>query len=242
MHDTTQVEARRGRAAAARSRASRSARSRVASIASLLSRPRPSRVRVRVEHELEDAAVARADVEDRGSGSRSARAAPRCPGPGAARVRASAQVAVGELGVMPFVTHVSTYTRAGARAPDHRDPVAAHPVQHGEPAGQRARGPGVARRHACGSRVRCPARRRDRTPNLVATARATGEPVARLPGSCGHSAGRPGRLDRRSLVRRGEGRLRLGTRRARHEVAGGGRGRRRARARRVAAGGRRAGS
>ncbi len=114
-------------------------------------------------------------------------------------------------------------------ARDHRPPARAGPLQHRQPAGQRAAGDRVPRRLPARRGLRDRAARRRRGPAEpgrgpgARTAPATrSRPL--LPRPRRHGAGRPVRVEPRSLVRRGRRRLPLGPRRARHEVPGGRRG------------------
>ena len=106
--------------------------------------------------------------------------------------------------------------------------TSADPLQHGQPARQRARVPGVARGLSGGRRPRGRARRRRARaaePRRDAT-KGRGRPDARLPHPRRHRAGRQRGLERRPVGRRGPRRLPLRSRRARHEEPDRRRGRR----------------
>ena len=100
--------------------------------------------------------------------------------------------------------------------------AAAHPPQHGQPAGRRARAQEDAGRRCCAtpaSRSSCVGRTPER-PNLVARLRgARRRPGARAALARRHRPGRPRRVAARPLVGRPRRRRGLGPRRAGHEVA-----------------------
>ena len=107
----------------------------------------------------------------------------------------------------------------------------ARPLQHGQPSGQRARRDRVPRRIPEGRRPEDRASGRRRGPPEPRRGPRRGQrrrPHDGVPRPRRHCPRRPLRVDPRSLVRRRRRRLPVGSRRARHEVAGGrggGRGR-----------------
>ena len=108
---------------------------------------------------------------------------------------------------------------------------AADPLQHGQPARQRARGAGVPRRPprpppASSASCSAPSPSAPTSSRGCAATPGADGPDAVLPRPRRHGARRPGRVDARPVVGRPRRRLPLGARRARHEVAGRGRGRR----------------
>ena len=129
------------------------------------------------------------------------------------------------------------YDAAHARRPaggGRGRPGAARALQHGQPAGRRARGDRVARRlparggprgRAGGRRAGSPEPRR--APARRGPGRRGRRPGARPAEPHGHRAGQPGRVDPRPVVGRGPRRLLMGPRRDRHEVPDGRRGGRR---------------
>ena len=136
----------------------------------------------------------------------------------------------------PLVRSTSHDARPSGR--DDRGPPAPRPLQHGQPAGQRARGDRVPRRVRERSRIRdgdAGHERRAPQPDRRSQRRGA-RPDAVLPRPRRHGARRSVGLATRPVVRRRRGRLSLGPRCPGHEVPGrgGGGGGRRAGARRMA--------
>ena len=137
----------------------------------------------------------------------------------------------GRRGLREQVAHARKYARRRVESSARRGRPAAsgaHSPRHRQPAGERDGGRRAASRLPRGERRRVRALRprsgtrkpRGAYPGL----RGRAAPAAAV--AHGHGARGPGRVDGRSVVGRAEGRLRMGSRRARHEGPGGGERRR----------------